>query len=103
VKVWRGDVLKSSTKTVLQTTLSVVAGENRLTAYAFNSDNIKSADAALVIKGAQSLAREQTAYVTGVNQYQNKEFDLKYAVPDARSFGEEFQRAQKALGKGRSS
>jgi uncharacterized caspase-like protein len=47
------------------------------------------------------LAREGTAYVIaiGVNQYANKEFDLKYAVPDAESFGAEFQRAQNSIGK----
>src|SRR5262249_994432 len=74
-------------------------GENRLTAYAFNHDNIKSADAALVVKGSDALQRKGIAYViaVGVNQYANKEFDLKYAVPDAQDFGTEFQHAQTTL------
>ncbi len=32
--------------------ISVVAGPNRLTVYAFNSDNVKSKDANLVLNGA---------------------------------------------------
>lgn len=101
VKLWRGDVLKTADSTSLETAVTIVAGENRLTAYAFNEDNIKSADAKLVVNGADDLKREGTAYViaVGVNQYANKEFDLKYAAADAESFGAEFQRAQSAVGK----
>ena len=56
VKVWRGDVLQSDTgRGVLETTLPIVAGENRLTAYAFNHDNVKSTDASLVVTGAAAI------------------------------------------------
>jgi uncharacterized caspase-like protein len=101
VNVWRGDVLKGGSQAFLETKVSMIAGENRLTAYAFNHDNIKSADAALLVKGADELRREGTAYVIaiGVNQYSNPEFNLKYAVPDAQAFGAEFQRAQSGLGR----
>lgn len=101
VQIWRGDVLKGRSSATFETTVQIVAGENRFTTYAFNYDNIKSADATLDVNGSESLKRKGTAYVIaiGLNQYANKEFDLRYAVPDARSFGEEFQRAQNALGK----
>lgn len=40
VKVWRGDVLKGQPSAGIETTVSVVAGQNHLTAYAFNRDNV---------------------------------------------------------------
>ncbi len=88
VKVWRGDVLKGQTATTLEANIAIVAGENRLAAYAFNRDNVKSKDATLSLTGAGSLKRPGTAYVLaiGVNSYSNTQYNLKYAVADADSF-----------------
>lgn len=99
IHVWHGDALRGKTETVLTTTLPVVAGENRLTAYAFNRDNVKSSDATLMLTGAESLRRKGTAYVLalGVNTYANKDFDLKYAVADAQDFSQEWQTQQTKL------
>ena len=99
VKVWRGDVLKGQTATTLETKITVVAGENRLTAYAFNRDNVKSRDAELTVTGAETLKRPGTAYIlaVGVNTYSNTQYNLKYAVADATAFGAEVQRAQQQL------
>ncbi len=97
IKVWRGDVLKGQRRVALETTLPIVAGENRLTAYAFNRDNVKSSDAISTITGAESLRRKGVVYVIacGVNQYANAQYNLKYAVADATSFADEV-RAQQA-------
>ena len=99
VKVWRGDVLKGQTSAALETSIAVLAGENRLVAYAFNHDNVKSKDATLTLAGASSLKRPGTAYVLtiGVNSYSNSQFNLKYAVADASAFGEEVHRAQQQI------
>jgi uncharacterized caspase-like protein len=99
VKVWRGDVLQGQTATTLETKITVVAGENRLTAYAFNRDNVKSKDAELTVTGAETLKRPGTAYIlaVGVNTYSNTQYNLKYAVADASAFGAEVQRAQQQL------
>ncbi|HEX8845237.1 MAG TPA: caspase family protein [Pyrinomonadaceae bacterium] len=99
VKVWRGDVLKGQSSATLDATIPIVAGENRLTAYAFNHDNIKSSDATIVINGADSLKRPGTAYIlaVGVNSYSNPQYNLKYAVADAEDFAMEFERQQKSL------
>jgi uncharacterized caspase-like protein len=99
VKVWRGDILKDQKQAVLETEIPIVAGDNRLTAYAFNRDNIKSADAALTVKGANSLARRGTAWVlaVGINRYANEGYNLKYAVADATTFAEEFRVQQAKL------
>jgi WD40 repeat protein len=99
VKVWRGDVLKGQTATTLETKMTVVAGDNRLTAYAFNRDNVKSKDAELTVSGAETLKRPGTAYIlaVGVNTYSNTQYNLKYAVADATAFGAEVQRAQQQL------
>lgn len=99
VKVWRGDALKGQRQTSLEATIPIVAGENRLVAYAFNRDNVKSADGALTVAGAQELQRKGTLYVLafGVNRYANEQYNLKYAVADAVSFAEEVQAQQTRL------
>jgi hypothetical protein len=99
VKVWRGDVLKGQAATTLETNVAIVAGENRLAAYAFNRDNVKSRDAEFNLTGADSLKRSGTAYILaiGVNAYSNSQYNLKYAVADATAFGAEVQRSQQQI------
>jgi WD40 repeat protein len=100
IKVWRGDVLNSRPDGVLEETISIVNGENHLTAYAFNRDNIKSADATLILRGGDTLKRKGTAYVVvaGVNEYANPQFNLRYAVADAQEFGNTLLQKQSRLG-----
>jgi WD40 repeat protein/uncharacterized caspase-like protein len=101
VRAWRGDIALRAGKTTLETNIPIVAGENSLTVYAFNRDNVKSADATFHVRGAESLRRAGTLYVVavGINEYANRAFDLKYAVPDALAFGEELRRQQSGLGR----
>lgn len=100
VKVWHGDVLKGQAAVSLEHEITVTAGPNRLVAYGFNRDNVKSKDAPLVFAGADSLKRKGTAYIiaVGVNEYANSQYNLKYAVADARSFGDEMRRKQTQIG-----
>ncbi|HKG78158.1 MAG TPA: caspase family protein, partial [Pyrinomonadaceae bacterium] len=100
VKVWHGDVLKGQAAVALEEEITVTAGPNRLVAYAFNRDNVKSKDAPLVFTGAETLKRKGTAYIiaVGVNEYENTQYNLKYATADARSFGDEVRRRQTQLG-----
>ncbi len=99
VKAWHGDVLKGRASATLESEVTLVAGENRLTAYAFNRANIKSADAQQVVQGAPALQRRGTAYViaAGINQYSNADFNLSFAVADAQLFGAELVKQQSAL------
>ena len=99
VKVWHGDVLKGQANVSLEQEITVTAGPNRLVAYGFNRDNVKSKDAPLVFTGADTLKRKGTAYIiaVGVNEYANPQYNLKYATADARSFGEEMRRRQTQL------
>ena len=99
VKVWRGDVLKGQPNVSLEQEVTVKAGPNRLVAYAFNRDNVKSKDAPLVFNGADSLKRKGTAYIiaVGVNEYENSQYNLKYAKADAQSFGDEMRKRQAQL------
>ena len=99
VKIWRGDILKGQPAATLEATIPVVAGENRLTAYAFNRDNVKSKDAGLNLVGSENLRRERTAYVLaiGINSYENPQYNLKYAIADAQSFASEFRQQQQKL------
>ncbi|HEV8202976.1 MAG TPA: caspase family protein, partial [Pyrinomonadaceae bacterium] len=100
VKVWHGDVLKGQAAVSLEEEITVTAGPNRLVAYGFNRDNVKSKDAPLVFTGADTLKRKGTAYIiaVGVNEYANSQYNLKYASADARSFAEEMQRRQTQVG-----
>jgi WD40 repeat protein len=99
VKVWHGDVMKGQSSAQFETTIPIVVGENHLTAYAFNHDNIKSADVSLAVAGAESLKRPATAYIVaiGVNEYDNSHYNLRYAVADARAFVDELRRQQTSL------
>jgi hypothetical protein len=101
IKVWRGDVLGGKPGATLEATIAIVAGANQLAAYAFNSDNVKSTDARLSLRGADSLKRAGTLYVlaVGINSYSNPEYNLKYAVADARAFADEVATQQTKLGK----
>jgi WD40 repeat protein/uncharacterized caspase-like protein len=101
VKLWPGDVLAGQAQTTLEATLPIVAGENRLTAYAFNRENVKSSDTSLVVTGGASLGRKGTAYVLvlGVNQYENPQYNLRYAVADARTFADEVRAQQTKIGR----
>lgn len=100
VKVWHNDLLKGEAAATFEEEITVLAGQNRLTAYAFNRDNVKSKDAQLALTGADSLKRAGTAYVIaiGINEYANAQYNLKYAAADARSFAEEVQLRQTQVG-----
>ncbi len=90
VQVWHGDRPRNANgKSVVETTIPVIAGSNQLSAYVFNQDNVKSPDAELQFTGDDSLKRKGTTYVlaVGLNRYANALFNLKYAVPDAQLFG----------------
>jgi WD40 repeat protein len=100
IRVWHGDVLGSQSGVALEETISLVAGENRLTAYGFNKDNIKSADDTISLTGSDGLKRKGVLYVltVGVNEYANPEYNLRYAGADAQEFGETLVREQSKLG-----
>ncbi|MDX2150659.1 MAG: OmpH family outer membrane protein [Bryobacteraceae bacterium] len=82
VRVWRGDL---DGQKEFEATVTLAAGENRLTAYAFNRDNVRSGDAVAMVRST-AAARQGVAYVVavGVNEYANAEFNLKFAATDAR-------------------
>jgi len=99
IKAWRGDVLKGQSRAKFESEVTLTAGANRLSAYAFNHDNVKSADATLTIVGAPELARAGKAYLlaVGINHYANRQFDLAFAVADATDFVGEFHAQQAKL------
>lgn len=101
VQSWSGDVLKGSSKQALETKVAIVAGPNEFTAYAFNRDNVKSADAVLTINGAETLRREGTAYViaVGVGSYANSQYNLNYSEADATEIAALLKSEQELLGR----
>jgi uncharacterized caspase-like protein len=99
VQAWHGELLHGASHASFAAEIAIGAGENRLTAYAFNRDDVKSTDASLLLDGADSLRRVGTAFVlaVGVDHYANPVFDLGFAVADAQDFADEFQRQQRRL------
>ena len=85
VKIWHGD---ATTVGSFEATVPIVAGDNRFTAYVFNKDNVKSTDASANVVGAASVSRKGVAHVlaVGIDEYANPDYNLRYAVADARSF-----------------
>jgi WD40 repeat protein/uncharacterized caspase-like protein len=75
--------------------VKIVAGENTISAYVFNRDNIKSKDATIAVTGARTLERRGKAYILaiGINQYSNPGFDLHFARADAQAFGDALGRS----------
>jgi WD40 repeat protein len=101
VKLWPGEVpVDQHGAAVLNASVSIPAGENRLTVYAFNDDNVKSADATLPLKGDSAFKRKGIAYILaiGIDNYDNSNFDLRFAVADAQDFAQELQHAQTLRG-----
>jgi WD40 repeat protein len=100
VKVWRGELeLDSRGQTILEEELPIIAGENRFTAYAYSDSDIKSPDATLILTGADSLKRDGVAYILdiGINEYADKDYNLKYAAADAEEFASVFSLQQRNL------
>jgi WD40 repeat protein len=109
VKVWPGDAFALGEKegcrqagpgrVTCEAKVTLVAGDNRLSAYAFNRDNVKSADYQMPVRGADALKRRGTAYViaVGVNEYENRAFNLRYAVADAEDFSAQLVERQRQL------
>jgi WD40 repeat protein len=99
VKLWKGDVLRGQKRAVVEADVPIVAGKNQLTAYAFNRDNIKSVDSSLDLVGADSLKRKGVLYIIaiGINRYANPQYNLRYAVADAQSFGADLKSRQEQL------
>jgi WD40 repeat protein/uncharacterized caspase-like protein len=101
VTTWHGEVeLNTAGKATLEATIPIVAGPNRLTAYAFNGDNIKSPDASLVVAGSPALKRVGVTYIVsvGIDQYSNAEYNLKFAVADAEDVAAELKVQQSKVG-----
>jgi WD40 repeat protein len=98
VFVRRGALDTAAGRAVVEATVPVVAGDNVFTAYAFNADNVKSADARLALRGDERLRRAPTTYIVavGVNQYANPRYNLKFSAADANDFVAEVKR-QRAL------
>ena len=101
VKTWHGDVIGNSKSATIQTTVPIVAGVNKFTAYVFNNDHIKSSDANLSITGPENLKRQGTAYllVIGVDQYENSAYNLRYAAADVTEMASQLKLQQETLGR----
>lgn len=99
VYVRRGALDAGGGRATFEAVVPVVAGENVFTAYAFNRDNVKSADARATIRGDEKLRRAPTTYIVavGVNTYANPRYNLKFSAADANSFVDEVKRQRSVV------
>lgn len=92
IKRWLGDLaLDRSGHTALSTPVTLPAGDSTLLAYGFNRHDVKGLDATLNVSGSDKLAHSGTVYivVVGIDSYSDADFQLRYAVADARVFASE--------------
>ncbi len=75
---------------LLSAPVLLTAGPNRLSAYAFNSDDVKGADVEAVVQGDPALRRSPRTHLlaVGINRYADPRLDLVYAAPDALALRE---------------
>jgi len=114
VKLWPGDAFAPTSgcrqttmmregdrRTICQTRVRLVAGENELSAYAFNRENVKTNDVAITLTQTGSVKRSRILYVlaVGVGTYANPEYKLNYTVADALAFGSEIKVEQEKVGR----
>jgi WD40 repeat protein len=100
VAKWSGIQTLTDGRASLKAKVKLMAGENRLTAYAFNQDNIKSEETLpLVLRGDDSLKRKGTLYIltVGINEYANRAFNLRFARSDAEEFAQSLAQQQNKL------
>lgn len=99
--VWTGELVADSGGSVeLETLVPIAAGQNRLTAYAFNRDGVKSSDAEFNFEIKDLPPRPAKAFVIaiGINSYEQGWRPLSYARSDAELFLATLQRYLKELG-----
>lgn len=99
VKTWRGNLTLASGRASFEAVVPLIAGENRLVAYAFNRDNVRSSDAETIVR-CDAARRSGTAYILaiGVNRYANSDFNLRFAVPDAQRLASMLAQSQREIG-----
>ncbi len=98
-KAWRTELTPtgSGKPARREADIPIAAGDNTLTAWAFNASGVKSEDSSASVTGPDSIQRKGTAYVLaiGVNQYAVQRLSLRYSVSDARSFLQNFAESAK--------
>jgi hypothetical protein len=96
VKRWHGE---NQPGDPLVATVAVSSGKNTFTAYAFNRDNVKGADAQFVYEAIFPEARRTATIIAfGVNTYRDTSLNLRYAAPDATAFATDLKKALDATG-----
>ena len=97
IKHWHGTIGESTVPVTFKT--AVASGVNTFIAYAFNRDNVKSADAKFRYEPLFPEPRETATIIAfGINEYRQPSMRLRYAVPDATSFASDLKDALERTG-----
>jgi WD40 repeat protein len=86
-EIWPGELVSGSERFV-EARIPIVDGENRLTAYAFNRDGVKSRDAEFTFRITGLPSRPAKAFVIaiGIDKYKHGWLPLDFAQADAKTF-----------------
>jgi len=84
---------------ILSFKISLLAGENKITASAFNETGSMQSNLTSVSVNclAASVKPNLYALIVGIDDYKNKKISLKYSVSDAKAFDHEIQRLAASL------
>ncbi len=84
---------------ILSFKISLLAGENKITASAFNKRGSMQSNLASVSVNclAASVKPDLYALIVGIDKYKNKKISLKYSVSDAKAFDQEIKKLAASL------
>ena len=94
MKIWRGEVrFGKDGRAVLVTSVLLPVGQNRLTAYGFDSAGLKIPDTQLSLTIKNDVKRIGILYIVsiGIDKYEWPSLRLKHAVSDARAIAGEIE------------
>ncbi|MFN3918601.1 MAG: caspase family protein [Flavobacteriales bacterium] len=78
---------RSSEKNIRSYTIALTDGTNEISAVAVNEKHIESAPIAIkIIHDGESANTDLFLFTIGINEYKNKQYNLDFAVNDAKAF-----------------
>jgi len=92
-------VVQNQSKSTKTFTITLVNGENRIRASAFNNQRTQAIADEITINysGAQTVKSNLYLLVIGIDNYKNPQYKLNYAVADALAFKTEIEKGSKNI------
>jgi WD40 repeat protein len=83
----------------IRLTTQLASGSNRIKAYCFNRDGLKSKDSTISVEaGSRAIVPKAYIVAVGIDRYENEDFNLRFAVADAVDMADTLARNFKRIG-----